>query len=380
MPRTRTRFALVSGVIVVLALLAACGSDDSASSNEPVLRACPSDTPPVGAAGGGGAGPTGLTVAKTIAPSDTSTSVVIDPTKSPQIQCGRVEIQTHSDVVYSTPTSAGKAVPLKLNVQGPKTEGAKPLVVYLSGGGFVMSSTQAALSHRTFVAEAGYVVASVQYRTTANSAIYVDGITDVKAAIRYLRAHAADYGIDPTHVAVWGESAGGYLAAMVGTNNGVKKYEAGENLDESSDVQAVVNEFGASDLARTASDFDAAAQAAWDAPGSSIAAYVFGPGTKKSVNSDPAAVAAASPMSTIDGTDPAFLMFHGSADKLISPSQTLLLHTALRKAGVDSTRYVVTGAGHGDLAFGTDAATVGLWSTQEVMGHITTFLSDKLHS
>ena len=380
MPRTRTRFALVSGVIVVLALLAACSNDDSSATKEPVLQACPSDSPPAGAAGAGGTAPTGLTVAKTVAPSDTSTSVVIDPVKSPQIQCGRVEIQTHSNVVYSTPTTAGKAVPLKMDVQVPKTDGAKPLVVYLSGGGFVMSSTQAALSHRTFVAEAGFVVASVQYRTTANGATYVDGITDVKAAIRYLRAHAADYGIDPTQVAVWGESAGGYLAAMVGTNNGVKKYEVGENLDQSSDVQAVVNEFGASDLARVASDFDAAAQAAYDVPGSSTAAYVFGAGTKKALKSDPAAIAAASPMTTIDGTDPAFLMFHGSADKLISPSQTLLLHTALRKAGVDSTRYVVESAGHGDLAFGTDAATVSLWSTQEVMGHITTFLADELHN
>jgi acetyl esterase/lipase len=380
MPRTRTRFELVTGAVLALALLAACGNDDSASSKEPVLQACPSDSPPAGAPAGGGAGPAGLTMAKTIAPSDTSTSVVIDPSKSPQIQCGRVEVQTHSGVVYSTPTTAGKAVSLKLDVQVPKTDGAKPLVVYLSGGGFSNSSTTAALDQRTFVAKAGYVVASVQYRTTANSATYVDGISDVKAAIRYLRAHAADYGIDPARVAVWGESAGGYLAAMVGTNNGVKKYEVGQNLDQSSDVQAVVDKFGPSDLARTASDFDAAAQTSYDAPGSSTAAYVFGPGTKKSVTSDPAAIAAASPMTTVDGTDPAFLLFHGSADKLVSPSQTLLLHTALRKAGVDSTRYVVEGAGHGDFTFGTDSATVSLWSTQEVMGHITTFLADKLHS
>jgi acetyl esterase/lipase len=165
---------------------------------------------------------------------------------------------------------------------------------------------------------------------------------------------------------------------MVGTSNGNKLYESGENLDQSSDVQAVIDMFGASDLAKVAADFDPATQAAYDVPGSSTAAYVFGPGTKKTLKSDPAAIAAASPITAVNGSDPAFLLFHGTADKLISPSQSLLLHTALRKVGVDSTRYLVEGAGHGDLAFGTDTSTVALWSSQEVMGHLTDFLGAHL--
>jgi acetyl esterase/lipase len=156
---------------------------------------------------GGQVPPTGrpvIPVAKSVAKSDTSTSIVIKG-NGPQIQGGKTEIETHNDIVYSMPSTAGnKPVELKMDVLVPKTGGMKPLVVWFSGGGFINTDKGGSLDHRTYVAEAGYVVASVQYRTITDGATYKDGVADAKSAIRYPRAHADQYGIDPRKIAVWG--------------------------------------------------------------------------------------------------------------------------------------------------------------------------------
>ncbi|WP_405922634.1 prolyl oligopeptidase family serine peptidase [Streptomyces sp. NBC_00035] len=390
---SRAGMGLAASVVLGLAL-AACSSDSggtAADASASKSTECPTSQASAGTSGGqagsgapsgapsGAAGGASLSFAKTVKASDTSTSTVIDPTGA-QIQCGTVEVATHSDVVYSTPTTAdGKKAELKLDLQVPETDGKKPLVVYMTGGGFAMADKTGNLNQRTYVAEQGYAVASIEYRTVTSGATYTETLQDVKSAIRYLRAHADEYGIDPENVAVWGQSAGGYLAAMAGTTNGVEEFEAGENLDQSSDVQAVVDEFGPGDLSKTASDFDAATQKTYLAAGTSSAQFVFGAGTKKSLDDDPSAIEAADPSTYADSSDPAFMLLHGSADRLVSPSQTLTLHNTLRAKGVDSTRYVLKGADHGDLSFMGGDSSAGLkWSSEQVMGDIVTFLGKHL--
>jgi dipeptidyl aminopeptidase/acylaminoacyl peptidase len=116
-------------------------------------------------------------------------------------------------------------------------------------------------------------------------------------------------------------------------------------------------------------------------PGNTTAQWVFGPGTKKSVNDDPRAIALANPATYVESSALAFLLLHGTADTLVSPSQTLLLHNALRAKGVDSTRYVLTGAGHGDVSFILGDVKAGHpWSTQKVMGLMVRFLDQHLKS
>lgn len=344
------------------------------------LSACPTSAfrPP---AGGRAVptGPPGVPVATSVAESDTSTSIVIHA-NGPPIQCGKTGIEMHKDIVYSTPPpiARNKPVELTMDILVPKTAGKKPLVVWFPGGGFLFADKGGSLDHRTYVAEADYVVASAQYRTLTNGATYKDGVADAKSAIRYLRAHADQYGIDPGKVAVWGESAGGYIAAMVGTTKGITQFDVGDNLDQSSEVQAVIDQFGPSDLSKIGDDFDPASQKALLGPGNGTAQWVFGPGTKKSIADDPTAIARANPATYADSSDPPFLLFHGNADKLVSPSQTLLIHNALRATGVKSTRYVLIGAGHGDVSFMGDAATGKVWSTREVMEIIVTFLGRHL--
>jgi acetyl esterase/lipase len=165
---------------------------------------------------------------------------------------------------------------------------------------------------------------------------------------------------------------------MAGTTNGDKRFDIGDNLDRSSDVQAVVDEFGASDLSKVADDYDAATQKAYNAPGSFINAYVFGPGSQQTVTGDAAANAAANPATYINSRTAPFILLQGDDDHIISPSQSLLLADALKSKGIDTTRYVVRGADHGDMSFFGDPEAGALWSTQKVMGTITSFLGARI--
>lgn len=312
-------------------------------------------------------------MASEVRASDTSTSTVIRPDPRDQIQCGKSPVKTIEGIVYVKRTSPDeKTNDLKMDIQVPEPLRKRPLVVYIPGGGFVAAAKESAADLRTYVAEAGLVVASIQYRTTRDSATFQDGIADVKSAIRFLRANADRYGIDAGDVSVWGESAGGYLAAMVGVTNGNKSFEVGNDLDQRSDVQRVVDKFGASDLARIADDFDAATQSATYSS-DNLVLYIGKRGDGHVLDAQIASTTA-NPLTYITSAAPPFLIFHGNQDRLVSPSQTLILHNALVAAGARSTRYVVDGGGHGDLAFMGDTNSGLPWSTNEIMDLIVNFL------
>jgi len=380
------RMSLIA-LAAVSALTAAACSDSSTgapatppAASSTASASCPDSPMPATPPGAPGQGPAATAPeVKLTVPVDTSTSTVLKPDQAHQIQCGKTQIETTSNVAYASPKLAnGQTKQLLMDIQVPQTPGPKPLVVYVPGGGFVQSGKEGNLPLRSYAANAGYVVASIQYRVQPDGATYTDSIADVKSAIRYLRAHASTYQIDPGKVGVWGDSAGGYLVAMVGVTNGDKQYDTGDNLDQSSDVQAVVDKFGASELSQLESDYDPASQQAM-APLMAIAAkYVNGPDSTQSLADTPATVAAANPITHIKPSDPPFVIFHGSADKLISPSQTLKLHNALRAAGVNSTRYVVDGGGHGDLSFTGDTKSALQWTTTEVADPLIDFLNQNL--
>ena len=309
-----------------------------------------------------------LVLSSSTASGDNSTSTVIAPDPKDQIRCGKAALTTVSDVVFSKPVLAdGTTKALKMDILVPKAPRMYPLVIYVPGGGFMIAAKESALNLRTFVAESGFAVASIEYRTTRDHANYRDGIADVKSAVRYLRAHAGEFGIDKSKVAIWGESAGGYLVAMTAVTNGRKEFDIGDNLNQSSAVQAVIDKFGSSDMSKVAADFDANAREYYADPHNPILQYLNGQ-----------AATAANPLTYIHASNTAFLIFHGSDDRIISPSQTLLLHNTLTAAGVSSTRYVLKGANHGDMAFMGDSEAGLPWSTNQVMGIIVDFLKREI--
>jgi len=300
-------------------------------------------------------GSDGLLMPKYITPSDNSTSIILKDISKERRLLGELpaesEMDLLKDIVFHRSVSIdGDSMLLKMDIITYKDKGIRPCVVYVVGGGFSHAMKERGFYDRYEVAKVGYVVASVQYHVISTG-IYSDAVKDIKAAIRYLRANAGEYGIDTENIAVWGGSAGGYLAAMVGTTNGVKEFETGDNMDQSSDVKAVIDVYGLSDLTKIGADYDEAAANAHFTLISPDGQFIHGKNSGLTSLDKPEEVAKANPINYVDKNDPSFLLFHGTQDVSVSPSQTLLLHNALREAGVLSTRYVIEGAGHASSEF-----------------------------
>ena len=133
----------------------------------------------------------------------------------------------------------------KLDLFLPPTGSRWPLVVAIHGGAFRMGSKECEPAG-AFVAR-GFAVAAINYRLSQH-AVFPAQIEDARAAVRWLRANAGRYGYDPERIASYGASAGGHLAAMLGTAGDAKAFEVGANLEVSSRVQAVVDFFGPTDF------------------------------------------------------------------------------------------------------------------------------------
>jgi acetyl esterase/lipase len=189
----------------------------------------------------------------------------------------------------------------------------------------------------------GYAVASINYRLSQH-AKFPAQIEDCKAAVRWLRAHAAEYRLDAKQIAAWGASAGGHLAAMLGTTGDVKEFDVGGNLDQSSRVQAVVDYFGPTDFLQM--DAHRLPNGMTHDPANSPESLLIGGAIQE--NKDK--TARANPITYVTSDDPPFLICHGDADQLVPHHQSELLDAALRKAGVTVTFYSVPGAGHGPFS------------------------------
>lgn len=246
--------------------------------------------------------------------------------------------------VYSQAESRGfENVALHMDIIKPVSAKRLPAVLYITGGGYIHSNRGSFLPQRMDLANAGYVVASMEYRT-APAAVFPAQIRDVKAAIRYLRASAEKYSIDPSRIALLGASAGGHLAALAGASNSTREFDAGDNIDHDSRVQAVVDFYGTSDLMRLAEDEQ---HASASAPGSLFLNGVAKLAEGRSLVETPERAEKANPVAYIDEQTPPFLFMHGEKDTTVPSSQTRLLHSALLEKGISSTYYLVKGAGHG---------------------------------
>ncbi len=228
---------------------------------------------------------------------------------------------------------------LRLDVYRPRDAKAPlPLVVWIHGGAWVAGSKDDPHLALGLVSH-GYVVASINYRLSFE-AIFPAQIHDCKAAIRFLRANARRYSIDPDHVGVWGSSAGGHLAALVGTSGGVKALEGnvGGNLDLSSRVQCVVNYFGPTDLLAFRGQ---KTTVPLDTPNSFLVRFVGGPVDEKNP-----LVAQANPIAYVSKDTPPFFVAHGDRDDTVPFNQSQLLVEAIKKAGRSVAFEVVKGTSH----------------------------------
>jgi acetyl esterase/lipase len=223
--------------------------------------------------------------------------------------------------------------PLKMHILRPKTtpKEAMPVLVWIHGGGWQAGSKDSGIGRLSPYAQRGYFCASIEYRFSSE-AVFPAQIEDSKCAIRFLRAKAKEYNLDPERVGVWGMSAGGHLVALLGTAGQVKELEGKGGWPEfSSRVQAVCDFCGPADFL------------AWaDKSHPAVLKLLGGP-----VKDNKDKAVKASPVSHISKNVPPFLIVHGDQDNTVPLSQSESLHEALKKAGADVTLHVVKGGGHG---------------------------------
>jgi len=235
------------------------------------------------------------------------------------------------DVVYGT----AQGTPLLLDLAMPKTgNGPFPVVVFLHGGGWSEGNRQEMNHFIEGVAGLGYVGVTVAYRLVP-AARFPAQLEDCKAAVRWLRANAAKYRINPKRIGVVGFSAGGHLASMLGVtgkNDGLEG--AGGNPDQSSRVQAVVSFFGLTDFSTRDWPRD-------------LENGVIEPFLGGSFANHADEYRRASPITYVTSDAPPFLFFHGSEDKLVPVDQSKRLGEKLRNAGVFAEVNVLEGEGHG---------------------------------
>lgn len=231
----------------------------------------------------------------------------------------------------------------KLDLYLPEQGEDFPLIIWVHGGAFRMGSKEDKVPLAYLAA--GYAVASINYRLSQH-AIFPAQIEDCKAAVRWLRAQAQRFNLDPRRFGAWGESAGGHLVAMLGVTGAVKGFEVGENLEESSHVEAVVDFFGPTDFLQ----MDAHRLPdgmVHDAPDSPESELVGGP-----IQENEDKVARANPITYVTQDAAPFLIVHGEVDPLVPHHQSELLAAMLKRSGVAVSFYTVKGGGHGGF---TDA-------------------------
>ena len=226
-----------------------------------------------------------------------------------------------------------------------------PLLIWIHGGGWSGGSkTGMPYLHQL---RRGYVVASIEYRFS-QKAKFPAQIQDCQAAIRWLRANAKEYSIDPQRVGVGGASAGGHLSALVGTSGGKKAFPMiGGNEDQSDRVQAVCDIFGPTDF------WTVIEQAEADQNVKNIFKWNQGDPYSRLIDAklgeDKEQCQAVSPVQYVSEDSPPFLILHGDHDALVPYAQSVELEELLTKAGVEVTLQRLPGAGHGGRAFSLPA-------------------------
>ena len=233
--------------------------------------------------------------------------------------------------IANIPYIPGAGSQQQLDLYLPTNQKNMPLIVYVHGGGYGHGDKfgDSLNPNELQLLWDGYAMASINYRLTP-AVIWPAQIEDCKAAIRWLRANARQYGYDPTRIGVIGESAGGQLVAILGTTSGTKKFDVSENLDTSSDVTCAIDLFGPSDFTGPEMSSDAG-----------LLALVGGP-----VQEHLDLARSASPIYYIHADEPPILVIHGTADHLVPFLQSERLVDAMEKAGAPFYFHTVVGGGH----------------------------------
>ncbi len=246
---------------------------------------------------------------------------------------GRIE----KDIEFANVDGHG----LKLDLYLPFKDEKPHLVVWMHGGGWRGGNKE--MCDISWVLEHGYAIASISYRLS-DKAIFPAQIHDCKAAVRWLRANGEKYGYRTDKIVAVGRSAGGHLAALLGTTGGVEELEGevGGNLDQSLRVDTIIDYYGATDfIQRTKTQPHKTIE-----EGGNVRALLGGPADKKAELAE-----LASPAFHVTEDDPSLLIFHGDKDAHVLIGQSERMVAVYKDAGLPVTFHVLEGSAHGGPEF-----------------------------
>ena len=267
-------------------------------------------------------------------------SIILIAVSAFTVRASAGEIVCEAGIEYSNPDGQH----LQLNLARPKeTTGKKPAVLCIHGGGFRGGKRDRWDGLCRKLAERGYVAATVTYRL-APKYQFPAAVHDVKAGVRWLRANAEKYGIDPQRIGVVGDSAGGHLVQFLGVTGGVREFEGdGGYPEQSSRVTCVVNYYGPSDLTKSyGKSVDAAVVLPMWLGGDNIQQR------HRHIQ--------ASPLYWVTPDAAPTLLIHGTKDPYVAYEQAVWIHDRLKAADVDVTLLTFPDAGHGFKGAESEAA------------------------
>ena len=260
------------------------------------------------------------------------------PTSKPVLPPAPAGVVIEQDVPFLDPDRHER---LDLYLPADRAPGARsPAVVMIHGGGWVGGDKAAAREVQvgTTLARAGYVCASVDYQLSTDGR-WPTNLLDCKNGVRFLRANAAKYDVDPQRIGVMGGSAGGHLALMVAYTSGIEALEPKSPYPNvTSDVRCVVNLYGITNLL-TRRKTDEAGTPVGE-PGKRTALL------EPSADADPALWRFASPVTHASATSPPTLVLHGTADTTVDRDQAHELAAKLKEHGVEHRLIMLDGVGH----------------------------------
>ncbi len=216
--------------------------------------------------------------------------------------------------------------------------GKLPVIIGIHGGGWAEGSKNGGMG--SWLSRYGFAVAVINYRLSGE-AIFPAQIQDCKASVRWLRAHADEYQLDPDRFGATGHSAGGHLVSLLATTGDVKEFDVGENLEFSSRIQAAAPSAGPTDLLKMDDHLPVAQRVRHNAPSSPESRLIGGP-----IQDNPEKAGRANPISYLSETTPPFLLIHGDQDQTVHWSQAKLLFDALKNKKIWVHFHTVKGGGH----------------------------------
>lgn len=268
-----------------------------------------------------------------------------------------------ADLAYGVDSPAQK-----FDLYRPEGSGVFPVVVYVHGGGFKFGSrTMASAAVVSGLLDAGYAVASVDYRLSGEL-IFPGAVRDVFGAVVYLKDHSRSLQVDPENVAVYGESAGANIATLVGVAFGNPSF-AGSGITRTHNPRpiAVIAQYPPIDFLQIdpmLAGMGCNVSAKHGELGSFESAYLGA-----ALNSAPALVTQSNPVTYVTSDSAPFFIQNGDNDCVVGSGQSALLVAALKQAGVRVFYEQIPGAGHGGPQYETAAN----------MKKLVSFLNDSKH-